>query len=324
MRAFLDSWLAHMRGRVRRVTYEGYEVILRRHAVPALGELPLLELTPLHLQQLYSDLLAGSAGKKELSGGSVLNLHLVLTQAFGQAVRWQLLPANPAAGAQPPRPRRSTRLVADPQLVQRVLAATEGTVLELPCALAIATGMRRGEILALRWSDLGDNWDVVRVVRTLQPTQQGLVFEEPKTQRSRRSVLLPEFLRPYLQRQQQRQNERRLRLGERWHDEGLLIDRGDGSPMNPDTLSTGWARFLRKRGLPPLRFHDLRHAHATLLLLQGVHPKIVSERLGHASIGITLDTYSHVLPTMQEEAAQAFDALFPAATSDDKSSAPPL
>ena len=101
------------------------------------------------------------------------------------------------------------------------------------------------------------------------------------------------------------------KLGEGWREQGLIIDRGDGSPMNPDTLSAGWARFLRKQKLPPVRFHDLRHAHATLLLLQGVHPKIVSERLGHASVGITLDIYSHVLPSMQAEAADAFDALFP-------------
>ncbi|HEV2590455.1 MAG TPA: site-specific integrase [Gaiellaceae bacterium] len=312
VREFLEGWLAHMRGRVRRGTFEGYESLVRLHALPTLGELELIAVTPLRLQRLYGELLAGDGGRA-LAGGSVLNLHLVLTQAFGQAVRWQLLLANPAAGAQPLRPRRSPRLVADPQLVERVLAATEGSPFELPCALAVATGMRRGEILALRWSDLDADWSAARVMRTLQPTQHGLVFEEPKTQRSRRTVLLPVFVRPYLQRQHERQQERHHTLGDSWHDDGLLIDRGNGAPLNPDSLSAGWSRFLRKQSLPPLRFHDLRHAHATLLLLQGVHPKIVSERLGHASVGITLDTYSHVLPTMQEEAAQAFDSLFPAA-----------
>jgi len=285
--------------------------LLRRHALPALGEQQLSSLTPLDLQRLYNELLAGGGNRPPLSGGTVLNLHLVLTQAFAQAVRWQLLVVNPAAGAQPPRPRRSPRVVADPQLVERVLAATAGTSFELPCALALATGMRRGELLALRWSDLNAGWASARVLRTLQPTQQGLLFEEPKTQRSRRTVLLPAFVRPYLQRQQEDQGRRRDQLAERWQTGGLLIDRGDGGPVNPDSLSAGWSRFLRNHGLPRLRFHDLRHAHATLLLLQGVHPKIVSERLGHASVGITLDTYSHVLPTMQEEAAGAFDALFP-------------
>jgi integrase len=136
------------------------------------------------------------------------------------------------------------------------------------------------------------------------------VVEQPKTPRSRRAVLLPAFLQPFLERQRQAQAARRLQRGNDWVESGLVVDRGDGGPMNPDTLSAGWARFLRQRELPQVRFHDLRHAHATLMLTQGVHPKVVSERLGHASIGITLDIYSHVLPTLQQEAANAFDQLF--------------
>jgi integrase len=306
---YLRQWLAHVRGRVRAVTYEGYEVLVRRHALPRVGHLKLRELRPLDLQNLYSDLLARSAEAQPLSAGSVLNLHLVLRQAFGQAVRWQLLDANPVAGAQPPRPRRPPRLVVDPPLLARLLASVAGTWLEVPAVIAAATGMRRGEILGLRWDDLDPELTLVRVQRTLQPTQQGLVFEQPKTARSRRTVLLPTFLRPYLERQQAKQAARRVNAD--WQEQGLLIDRGDGQPLNPDTLSAGWARHLRRQQLPPVRFHDLRHAHATLMLTQGVHPKVVSERLGHASVGITLDTYSHVLPTLQQEAAAAFDALFP-------------
>jgi len=309
--AFLAGWLAHVRGRVRRVTYEGYEVLIRRHALPRLGSLELAALTPLRLQQLYADLLAGDDSKAPLSGGTVLNLHLVLTQALSQAVRWQLLPANPAAGAQPPRPRRPPRLIVDPDLATRLLTETAGSVYELPCALALATGMRRGEILALRWSDMSDGFSQLQVLRSLQPTQLGLVFEEPKTQRSRRCVVLPAFMHDYLRRQRERQLARHDELGMAWQETGLVVDRGDGGPLNPDTLSSGWTTFLRSRGLPRVRFHDLRHAHATLLLLQGVHPKIVSERLGHASVGITLDTYSHVLPSLQSQAAEAFDSLFP-------------
>jgi len=311
VRVFLERWLVHMRGRVRVVTYEGYEVLVRRHALPVLGDLPLAGLRPWDLQQLYAELLATKPGRRGLSAGTVLNLHLVLTQALGQAVRWQVLPSSPAAGAQPPRPQRSPRLIVDQQLAQRLLEATSGTRFELPCALGLATGMRRGEILALRWSDLAEGWSRLQVVRTLQPTAKGLVFEQPKTPRSRRSVLLPAFLVPYLERQQERQHARREARRERWQEQGLLLDRGDGRPWNPDTLSTGWAKFLRTNTLPRVRFHDLRHAHATLMLAQGVHPKIVSERLGHASIGITLDTYSHVLPSLQSQAADAFDTLFP-------------
>jgi integrase len=287
--------------------------LLRCHALPALAAVELVEVTPLRLQRLYGELLDGTESRPALSGGTVLNLHLVLNQALGQAVRWQLLAVNPAAGVQPPRPKRSSRVVVDPDLAERLLEESAGTIYELPCAIALATGMRRGEILALRWTDLSSDYSSLQVVRTLQPSQQGLVYEEPKTARSRRAVLLPEFTRPYLQRQRDSQTHRRETQGH-WEEEGLVIDRGDGAALNPDTLSTGWARHLRNRSLPKVRFHDLRHAHATLLLLQGVHPKIVSERLGHASIGITLDTYSHVLPALQSQAADAFDSLFPGRT----------
>jgi integrase len=122
--------------------------------------------------------------------------------------------------------------------------------------------------------------------------------------------MLPAFLIPYLGRQKKDQDARRTKAGAAWCETGLVIDRGDGAPLHPDTLSSGWRALLARAGLPHVRFHDLRHAHATLMLQQGVHPKVVSERLGHASVGITLDTYSHVLPAMQAEATRAFDELF--------------
>ncbi len=301
---YLHQWLSHARGRVRPKTHEGYEGVIRLYASPALGEIPLHHLHPLHLQNLY-----GTLTERGLSGGTVLNLHLVLTQALSQAVRWGLLSANPAAGAQPPRPRRPEQKVVDPALAGRILAAAAGTPMELPCAVALSTGMRRGEILALRWADLDEAFNVAHVRRSLQVSGEGLAFVEPKTRRSRRAVALPSYLRPHLDRQRSSQAERRAACPS-WTDLDLVVDRGDGSPLHPDTLSSGWYRFLQRSGLAHVRFHDLRHAHATLLLLAGIHPKVVSERLGHASIGITLDIYSHVLPSMQSEAAAAFDHLF--------------
>ena len=305
---FLGSWLAHAKGRIRARTYQGYEGLIRLYALPALGELPLKDVQPLQLQSLYSFLLTERT--PPISAGTVLNLHLVLTQAFGQAVDWGLLDRSPAAGAQPPRPRRPEPAVVDAELAGRILAAARGNPVELPAAIAIATGMRRGEILGLRWRDLDDAFTVAQIRRSLQSTRSGALFEEPKTRRSRRTVALPAFLAPYLTRQRDDQLERRAALGERWQETDLVVDARDGGPISPATFSAAWPKFLRRAGLPHVRFHDLRHGHATLMLLQGVHPKVVSERLGHASIGITLDTYSHVLPGMQAEAAQAFDALF--------------
>lgn len=302
---YFAQWLAHVRTRVRTKTWEGYEALLRLHGAPALGSLRLAEVTPLDVQRLYRQLMAG---ERPLAAGTVLNLHLVLTQAFGQAVRWDIIARAPTAGAQPPRPRRSEPVVVDQALAHRLLEAVDGTPYALPAAIALGTGMRRGEILALRWSDLEADLSVAHVRRSVHPTRDGLAYEMPKTKRSRRAVVLPEYLRAMLRVQRDAQARRRRDQGSVIPDP--VVDDAGGGPMHPDSLSGGWRRALRHAGLPPVRFHDLRHAHATLMLQQGIHPKIVSERLGHSSIGITLDTYSHVLPSMQEGAARAADEIF--------------
>src|SRR6266571_2288935 len=223
---YLEQWLGHVRGRVRASTYEGYEALLRLHAMPHLHTVPLDSLRPLHLQNLYARLLAQTEPRR-LSAGTVLNLHLVLTHALGQAVRWQLLPSNPAAGAQPPRPRRPELGVFEQSTLSRILVAVRGTRLELPAAMAVATGMRRGEILGLRWTDVDSDLGVARVRRTLQPTADGLTYEEPKTPRSRRAVVLPRFLKPHLKRHRSDQDRRRALAGVAWRDLGLVVDRGN-------------------------------------------------------------------------------------------------
>jgi integrase len=303
---YFDQWLDHIRTRVRVKTWEGYEVLLRRYARPVLGSLDLTSVTPLQVQGLYGQLMSGT---RPLSGGTVLNLHLVLTQSFGQAVRWNLLDRSPTAGAQPPRPRRAEAAVIDALLAHRLLDAVAGTPYALPASIALGTGMRRGEILALRWADLEADLSVAYVRRSVHPTRQGLTYELPKTKRSRRAVVLPGYLRVQLGAER---DQRALRPAGSGAGEALDLVVLDvhGQPMHPDSLSSGWRRRLRLAGLPPVRFHDLRHAHATLMLQKGIHPKIVSERLGHANIGITLDIYSHVLPSMQIEAAEAVDAIF--------------
>jgi integrase len=306
---YFNQWLAHVKTRVRQKTWEGYEAHLRLHATPTLGVLALAEITPLHVQRLYGALMTG---ERPLSGGTVLNLHLVLTQAFGQAVRWDMILRSPTAGAQPPRPRRSEPVVVDAVLAHRLLEVVAETPYALATAIALGTGMRRGEILALRWSDLEADLSVAYVRRSVHPTREGLAYELPKTKRSRRAVALPVYLQNLLQDERDAQAKRvTAATSARKHD--LVVVDADGEPVHPDSLSGGWRRKLRQAGLPPVRFHDLRHAHATLMLQQGIHPKIVSERLGHSSIGITLDTYSHVLPSMQAEAALAADDIFGAA-----------
>lgn len=306
---YFDRWLAHIKTRVRPTTYYGYQAAIRHHLTPTLGHLRLQDLHPLHLQDLYAGCLDPPPPKRAVSASTVLHLHLVASQALQQAVRWQLLPTNPAAGAQPPRPQRREMKVATGDDLQRILQALRGDVLELPATIALTTGMRRSEILGLRWSDLSPDYTSAHIQQTLQ-FARGLHFERPKTHRSRRAIALPATLTQLLTRHRQQQNARRHALGDQWHDTDLVVDRGDGAPVNPNTLTSQWRRFVRTNDLPVIRFHDLRHSHATLMLLEGIHPKIVSERLGHATIGITLDTYTHLLPSMQTEAAEAIDRIF--------------
>jgi integrase len=308
---YLEQWLVHVKTRVRSRTFERYEALVRRHLVPTLGAIPLAKLQPLHIQGLYAKALSKGRldGKGGLSATSVLHIHRVLSEALRQAVRWQMLVGNPAAAVQPPRPERPRLEVVGPEVAEKLLAAARGTSLELPVVLALGTGMRRGELLALRWSEVDLEAGVARVTRSVQETSQGLTFEEPKTDRSRRGVSLPGFVIVALKQHRKEQAERRLLLGEAWADHNLVLDRGDGNPWRPNNLSQSFATFAEKVGYPAVRLHDLRHGHATLMLWKGVHPKVVSERLGHSSIGITLDTYSHVIPSLQAEAASVLDQI---------------
>jgi integrase len=306
---YLSHWLTHVRTRVRPATYEGYESLVRCHITPVLGHHRLTDLHPLHLQDLYSDRLTATPARKALSASSVLNLHLVLTQALQQAVRWQLIVANPAHGAQPPRPRRPEPTIATGEILQRILEHLHGHPLELPATIALTTGMRRGEVCALRWSDLSGDYASAYIRQSLQATRAGLHFQQPKTHRSRRPIALPSTLRTLLAHHRAKQNQRRAAYGNCWQQTDLIVDRGDGGPRHPDTLSSAWRRFIRDHDLPHVRLHDLRHSHASLMMLEGVHPKIVSERLGHSTVSFTLDVYSHLLPDMQAEAADAMDRI---------------
>jgi integrase len=307
---YLGRWLDdYATAAVSAKTLERYRSIIDGHVKPALGHVELTKLRPLQIQGFYSDCLR--TGRKDGTGGlsarTVWHFHRVLHNALGQAVKWQMLARNPVDAVVAPVPEEKEIMVLDEERTTELLSRLEGSRLYLPVIIALSTGLRRGELLALRWQDIDLDDATMSVAQSVEQTKAGLRFKPPKTRAGRRRVALPIFLIDVLRQHRTKQLEDRLRLGSAWLDNDLVLPLTDGSAWPPDTFSTLFATFIRRSGIRHLRFHDLRHSHATELLRRGVHPKIVSERLGHANIGITLDTYSHVLPDMQEDAARQID-----------------
>jgi len=301
---YLGRWLEDsVRGTVKITTYAGYESVVRLHVSPTLGGTKLSALTPAHVQGLYRSKLDEGLAPK-----SVKHVHTTLHRALKQAVRWGPVPRNAAAETDPPRVSSPEMRPFTPVQARTLLDAAEGNRLEALFVLAVTTGMRQGEILGLGWEDMDTEAGVVRVRRTLTLAKGGPRLTEPKTPRSRRSIRLTTSAVDALERHRERQDSEGAARGPDWNGFGLVFCTHRGTPLRRDTLHDKyWKPLLRRAGLPDTRFHDLRHTCATLLLTKGVHPKIVSEMLGHSSIAITLDTYSHVIPGLGDAAALAME-----------------
>jgi integrase len=304
---FLHDWLDVVKPTVRPRTWQRYSEYVRLHASPSIGHIRLSKLSPSNLQHLYAERLGTG-----LSPQSVVHLHRILHKALKQAMRWGLVARNVTELVDPPRVPKKEMRALTPDEAERLLSSATGNPLEALYVLAVTTGMREGELLALRWKEVDLNARTLSVVGSLQSIPgQGLTIVEPKTARSRRLIVMSTLATDALRAHRAEQAKQRLTLGTSWHDNDLVFPNGTGNPMNPSNLlRRSFQPLLERAGLPRIRFHDLRHTAATLLLSQGMHPKVVSEMLGHSDTGITLDLYSHVTPTMLQQAADAFDALF--------------
>ena len=307
---YLARWLRdHARNTVSGKTYERYSELLNQHLVPRLGAHRLQKLTPLHIQGAYAEMLA--SGRLRAMGGlsrrTVHHAHRVLFSALRQAVRWQLVSRNVAEAVTPPSPDYAEIAVLDEAQIGTLLKAAKGTRLYVPVLVAVTTGLRRGEVLGLRWQDVDLDGGRLSVAQAMEQTRAGLAFKPPKTKRSRRSVTLPSITVEGLRVQKAAQAAERLALGLGKDDRGLVFTNALGAPVNPRAMSKEFGRMVRRADLPLVTFHGLRHTHLTALLRAGVHPKIASERAGHASVVITMDVYSHVLPSMQDDLARGVD-----------------
>ena len=300
---FLQRWLDDVASqRVRPRTFERYEGVVRNHLLPRLGRVPLRQLTPQHIERLYV------AKRHELSPAGVRYLHQVLHAALAHALRMRLIPYNPADGVAPPRPVQEEMLYLSPNEARRFLIAVKDDPLGPLYTLAMTTGMRLGELLGLRWHAISDSDLEVRVA--LVRSGGAWSLSAPKTPKSRRRIALSANAIAALKRQRSRQAEARLRAGQAWTDYDLVFTDDFGEPLTGSRITERRLRpLVRREGLPPIRFHDLRHTAATLMLNAGVNPKVVSEMLGHTSVAITLDRYSHVIPTLQDDAVRRLDEL---------------
>jgi integrase len=310
---YLLSWLEDVAKRnLRTRTYENYETNVRVHLVPGLGSKRLDRLTPAEVRRfLHAKADAG------LAAGTVKKLHVVLGSALQAAVRDGLLARNVARLVQVSVPDGLPNEPWTMSETKAFLQAAEDDRLHALWAVAVALGMRRGEIAGLRWTDVDLAAGTLRVEQTLQRTKDGLRFVPPKTRRSRRSIPLPRPCVEALRAHRRRQARERLALGPAWTDSGLVFTTMLGTPIEPRNISRSFDQLCDRADLRRIRLHDLRHTCATLLLAQGVPARVVMEILGHSQIAVTMNTYTHVVPELQREAidrlADAFDG-----TSDDR------
>ncbi len=311
---YLLDWLENsQRQSVRPRTYERYEEIVRLHIVPVLGRHQLQKLSAQHLQSFYTKKLA-----EGLAASTVACFHNVLHKALDMAVKWNLASRNACDLVSPPHGQRFEFQPLTVEQAHKLLAAARGHSMEALFRLALATGMRRGKLLGLKWQDINFTTGTrqVRRILTRIPTKlpgKGYVEAEPKTQKSRRSVIVAPFALEALRQHRVRQLEAKLQAGASWQEHDYVFCTSIGTHLHPDRdILSQLKGLLKKADLPAIRFHDLRHSAATLLLSEGVHPKVVQELLGHSNISMTLDVYSHVLPSMQQDAISRLnDALDP-------------
>lgn len=303
---FLDAWLEDtVKPNLRYKTYEHYRWCIK-HVRAEIGGISIRKLTPQHIQRFHA--------KKRAEGcapQSVKHFHRMLGKALNDAVKWGLIERNVVSLVSTPRVPRPDMCVLTAEQAQKFLTEATGNFLEALFVLAITTGARVGELLGISWSDVNLQTGKLQIRRALgRQAKMGLVFSEPKTERSRRTIHLTELAIDALKKHQLRQQQLKGYGEPGWNEHNLVFCNHFGKPFDHSCLVKDYFRpLLAKVGLPPIRFHDLRHTAATLMFQLDVHPKVVQEMLGHSSISVTLDTYSHAIPTMQARAVERLSNL---------------
>ncbi len=315
LQRYLDDYISTQ---IRATTLEAYQQ-RGKHLIDGLGHIPVSELREEHIHKYYRE------KSKTLSPGTLIKHHNLLRSALSQGVIWRTLTRNVAEAVKPPKvSRKEMRALTGPE-VHRMLEACEDTAWHSIFHTLTWTGLRRSELLGLRWKDVDLILASLRVVQSVQRLNTGeFIVQEPKTASGRRTIALSPASCLVLREHREKQEADATLLGRQLAEDDLVFSHPDGSPRDPSTLTLAFRRLTRRIGLDGVRLHDLRHTMASLYLEQGVNPKTVAERLGHASVTITLDLYSHCLPGVQEAAAVQFDTAMEQAKSTSAKVTPEL
>jgi integrase len=312
VKAYVEYWLDHVaKPKLRPTTYARYRSLLQRYVIPSVGKRRLTALTPADVRLLVARVSASRTPgeRRVVSARTVQQVHAVLRVMLSHAVREELVARNVAKLVQPPSPSQEEIHPWSDDEARRFLAASKDHRLHALFVVAVALGLRRGELLGLRWADVDFSTRQLRVAQTLQRVRgSGIVYGPPKSRRSRRTLTMPALVVQVLTEHRDRQNQERRAARADWTETGLVFTTASGRHVEPRNLSTAFHRLLARSGVRRIRFHDLRHTCATLLLARGVSPRVVMDVLGHSQIAMTMNVYGHVIPAMQQEAADEIDS----------------
>jgi integrase len=306
LREYLERWLAdYAKPKLSPRGFERYAGIIRQYFIPEMGNIILTQLHSEQIQKHYKNMLNNG-----LSTGSIRYHHAVIHKALQTAIKWGLLKHNAADGVDVPHKDHTEMQIWNGYEVNRFLNNAKDSQYYALFHTALYTGMRRSELLGLRWSDIDFLFSQLSVSRSLHHLKDGsYVFTQPKSTKSKRTIALSPAAIHVLRGHREKQESLRIAIGKPLTDDDLVFSTLEGKPLRPNTITRAWNMLAIRAGVKVIRLHDARHTHASLMLKQGIHPKIVQERLGHSTIQMTLDTYSHVTPGLQQAAAESFDKL---------------
>lgn len=310
---YLDYWLkVESQSNLRKNTVEGYKHYINRHIKPKLGNILLEDIKPIHLQKFYLQQLESGELKsgKGLSKRTVQSMHRIIHKALQQALKWRMITRNVADNVEVPKAEKYEARFLDEKEIRNLIEKVKDSELYIPVVISCFTGLRRGEVLGLTWEDIDFEKGYIKISKQLQRIGGENILVPTKTAKSNRKVAISKTLIDILKKYKTKQMENKILLGEKYgNDINAVCTYQSGKLFNPKRFSAKFNEFLKKAELPIIRFHDLRHTHASLLLKMGVKDKLISERLGHSSIGITMDLYSHIYNGEDEKIANDFDTL---------------